>query len=47
MCGLCIESCPSDALAFDNGFEHATFDRAALTKVLNKPDSVLMKDIKE
>ncbi len=47
MCGLCVESCPSKALDFGNEFEHATFDRISLTKILNKPDSKVMQDIKE
>ncbi len=46
MCALCVKTCPSDALAFANTFEHAVFDRADLTKVLNKEGSVLMKDVK-
>jgi NADH-quinone oxidoreductase subunit I len=46
-CGLCVKTCPSDALAFDQTFEHAVFDRKQLTKVLNKPGSVLTKEIKE
>lgn len=29
-CGLCVESCPYDALHFTNAFERATVDRAAL-----------------
>ena len=44
-CGLCIKSCPSDALAWGQEFEHAVFDRSALTKVLNKPGSTLMKGV--
>jgi NADH-quinone oxidoreductase subunit I len=46
-CGLCVKTCPSNALAFDQTFEHAVFDRTQLTKVLNKPGSVLTKEIKE
>jgi NADH-quinone oxidoreductase subunit I len=46
-CGLCVKTCPSDALAFGQKFEHAVFDRKQLTKVLNKPGSVLTKEIKE
>jgi len=46
-CGLCVKTCPSDALAFSNEFEHAVFDRHNLTKVLNKPGSVLKKTPKE
>lgn len=46
-CGLCVKTCPSDALAFGQEFEHAVFDRNKLTKVLNKPESSIKKDIKE
>jgi NADH-quinone oxidoreductase subunit I len=46
-CGLCVKTCPSNALAFGQTFEHAVFDRKQLTKVLNKPGSVLTKEIKE
>jgi NADH-quinone oxidoreductase subunit I len=46
-CGLCIKSCPSDALAWGQEFEHAVFDRAKLTKILNKPGSSIIKDIAE
>ncbi len=46
-CGLCVKSCPSDALAYGQEFEHALFDRSQLTKVLNKPGSVLTKEITE
>ena len=46
-CGLCIKSCPSDALAWGQEFEHAVFDRAKLTKILNKPGSSILKDIAE
>ena len=46
-CGLCIKTCPSDALAWGQEFEHAVFDRAKLTKILNKPGSSIIKDIVE
>jgi NADH-quinone oxidoreductase subunit I len=46
-CGLCVDACPSNALDFGTEFEHATFDRFSLTKVLNKEGSKVMKDIKE
>jgi len=45
MCGMCIKVCPSDALDFGNEFEHAVFDRAKLTKQLNKEGSTLMKGV--
>jgi NADH-quinone oxidoreductase subunit I len=44
-CALCVKSCPSDALAFGQEFEHAVFNRALLIKVLNKPGSQLMKGV--
>jgi len=46
-CGLCVKTCPSNALAFGQQFEHAVFDRALLTKVLNKPGSSIIKGIEE
>jgi NADH-quinone oxidoreductase subunit I len=44
-CALCVKSCPSNALAFGQEFEHAVFNRALLIKVLNKPGSQLMKGV--
>jgi len=44
-CNLCVKTCPSNALAWDQTFEHAVFDRAKLTKILNKPGSSIIKDI--
>lgn len=46
-CGLCVKTCPSKALAFGQEFEHSVFDRSQLTKVLNKPNSVVTKGLKE
>ncbi|MBK8806079.1 MAG: 4Fe-4S binding protein [Bacteroidales bacterium] len=46
-CGLCVKTCPSDAIIFGQGFEHATFERTTLNKQLNKPGSVLKKEVKE
>jgi len=46
-CGLCIKACPENALAWGQQYEHAVFDRAKLTKVLNKPGSSILKDIVE
>lgn len=43
-CELCIKTCPFDALAWGQDFEHAVFDRTKLTKVLNKPGSSLRKE---
>lgn len=42
-CELCIKTCPSDALAWGQSFEHAVYDRSKLNKVLNKPGSSLKK----
>jgi len=44
-CALCVKTCPSNALAFGQEFEHAVFNRAHLIKVLNKPGSQLMKGV--
>jgi NADH-quinone oxidoreductase subunit I len=44
-CALCVKNCPSHALAFSQKFEHAVFNKALLTKVLNKPGSQLMKGV--
>jgi NADH-quinone oxidoreductase subunit I len=44
-CALCVKSCPSNALAFSQEFEHAVFNRALLIKVLNKAGSQLMKGV--
>ena len=44
-CALCVKTCPSQALAFSQGFEHAVFDRTKLVKILNKPGSTLMKGV--
>jgi len=44
-CGLCVKTCPSQALAFGQEFEHAVFDRTKLTKVLNQPGSKIMKGV--
>ena len=44
-CALCVKTCPSNALAFSQKFEHAVFNRALLIKQLNKPGSQLMKGV--
>jgi NADH-quinone oxidoreductase subunit I len=44
-CALCVKTCPSNALAFSQKFEHSVFNRALLIKVLNKPGSQLMKGV--
>lgn len=46
-CNLCVKTCPSNAIIMDQTFEHAVFDRAKLTKILNQPGSVLSKGIEE
>lgn len=44
-CNLCIIACPTDAIIMGKDFEHSTFDRKPLTKILNKPDSKIMKGV--
>ena len=44
-CALCVKTCPSNALAFSQEFEHSVFDRSKLIKVSNKPGSQLMKGV--
>lgn len=44
-CALCVKTCPSNALAFSQEFEHAVFNRANLIKISNKPGSQLMKGV--
>jgi NADH-quinone oxidoreductase subunit I len=34
-CGLCVTTCPTNALEFSNDFEQAVFRREALVKQLN------------
>ena len=45
MCNLCIIACPTDAIKMANTFEHSVYDRAQLTKILNKPGSKLMEGV--
>ena len=40
-CNLCVITCPSDAIFFNNDFEGAMFDRTKLVHQLNKPGSKL------
>jgi NADH-quinone oxidoreductase subunit I len=40
-CNLCVITCPSDAIIFNNDFEGAVFDRDKLVHQLNKPGSKL------
>ena len=35
-CQLCVNACPKDAIAFNNKFENAVFDRQKLILKLNK-----------
>jgi NADH-quinone oxidoreductase subunit I len=45
MCNLCIEACPTNAIQMAQTFEHSVFDRAELTKVLNKAGSKLQEGV--
>jgi len=45
LCGLCVKTCPSQALTFGQDFEQAVFSRSKLTKILNKEGSFLMKGV--
>jgi NADH-quinone oxidoreductase subunit I len=45
MCNLCIIACPSDAIKMVPTFEHSVYDRAELTKILNKPGSKIMDGV--
>jgi len=45
-CALCVKTCPSNALAFGHDFENAVFDKSKLTKILNKPGSSIIKEVK-
>lgn len=42
-CQLCVNTCPHDAICFDNSFEHAVFSREKLIKKLNREGSTLVK----
>jgi NADH-quinone oxidoreductase subunit I len=44
-CALCVKTCPSQALAFSQEFEHSVFNRTHLNKISNKPGSQLMKGV--
>lgn len=44
-CALCVKTCPSNALAFSQEFEHAVFTRKPLIKISNKPGSQIMKGV--
>ena len=45
MCNLCIEACPTDAIKMSQNFEHSVFNRALLTKQLNKPGSKIREGV--
>lgn len=45
MCNLCVEACPSDAIKMAQTFENSVYDRAQLTKVLNKPGSKIEEGV--
>ncbi len=42
-CQLCTRACPHGAIAFDQTFENAVFDRAKLVRVLTQPGSKCME----
>ncbi len=46
-CALCTTSCPQDAIAWSNEFEHALFDRRKLLLQLNNEGSELAPKKKE
>ncbi len=35
-CQLCVNACPYDAIAFDQKFEHAVYEKEKLNMILNK-----------
>lgn len=37
-CQLCVNVCPTGAIAFDTKFEHAVYDKTKLVKTLNRAD---------
>jgi NADH-quinone oxidoreductase subunit I len=45
-CDLCVTTCPSDAIAWSNAFEHAVFERNTLVEQLNKPGSKMAIKVK-
>ncbi len=46
LCNLCIKACPENALMMSQKFEHALWDRTKLTKVLNRPGSQIIQEVK-
>ncbi len=47
LCNLCVKACPTGAIVMGQNFEHAVWDRAKLTKVLNQPGSKISEGVKE
>jgi len=45
-CDLCVQTCPSDAIAWSQKFEHSVFRREILLKQLNKPGSKMAEKVK-
>lgn len=46
-CGLCVKACPSEAIVWGQNFENSVYDRASLTRVLNKPGSKVRAGVEE
>lgn len=47
LCNLCVMACPTNAIVMAPNFEGSVYNRSELTKVLNKPGSVVHPDVKE
>lgn len=47
LCNLCIIACPTDAIVMANNYEGSVYDRTQLTKILNKPGSLVHPDVKD
>ncbi len=45
MCNLCVVACPTDAIKMAQTFEHSVYNRADLTKILNKPGSKIREGV--
>ena len=45
LCGLCVDACPTGAIQMGQNFEHSVYNRATLTKKLNKPDSKIREGV--
>jgi NADH-quinone oxidoreductase subunit I len=45
MCNLCVVACPTNAIKMAQTFEHSVYDRALLTKRLNKPGSKIREGV--